>query len=128
RLGLHQRAHRHPLRELVAQGRKSRRVHDARGERRRNRHDYALPGERQRVRVDLHAAAADLRDPARGRAQEYAAAAELVGHPDRHELRAADEALLLRASAGVEVALEAALVLLVTGRGDIEEGEQERYL
>ena len=43
-------------------------------------------------------------------------------------LRAADEAVLLRPVAGVEVALERAGVLLVARGGDVEEHEQQREL
>src|SRR5206468_4048919 len=54
-----------------------------------------------------------LLDPRYGGAQLDNAVAELARHADRHELRPADEAILLRAALGVEQPLEAAARMAV---------------
>src|SRR5207253_1859640 len=68
-----------------------------------------------------------LRDAAHRRVQ-HDAPAELRGHLQGDRLRAADEAALLGAAGGVEVALERAGVLLVPRGGDVEERVEEGEL
>ena len=123
---LHHRAHRHALGELVAQRGQLRAVVDARrpaaAARPRSARwavDAVAVGDRPVTRAVL----AD--DPAH-RLAEDDAVAEALGELDRHELRAADEAALLRAAAGVDQPLDVARVGLVAGRGEVEEDEEQR--
>ena len=101
-------------------------VDDPAGQRGRHRDDHALAGDVVFVRPHTHAEAALVDAPHRGIQQH--ALAELLGHLDRDELRPAVDARLLGAAGRVEVALERSLVLLVTGRCDVEERVQERDL
>ena len=55
-------------------------------------------------------------------AQDQPLLGELLGHPDRHELRPADEAVLLGSPLGIEEHVEA------SGRVDVEEDVQERHV
>ena len=103
---LHHRAHREALGELVAQGGQRRRVLEPAGERRRDRDDHALADRGELVAVHLHAVR-ELRDLAHRRAGHHALA-ELLRHPDRDQLRAAHDAVGLRARRGGHEPLERA--------------------
>jgi len=111
---LHHGAHRHALGELVAQRGQLRAVVDARRQRRRHGDDGALGGHAVAVGDRGHRAVLGD-DPAHGPAQ-HDAVAEALGELDRHELRAADEAALLRATAGVDQPLDVPRVRLVARR------------
>ena len=117
-------AHRHALGQLVAQRGQLRAVVDARRQRRRHGDDGALGGHAVAVGDRGHRAVLGD-DPAHGPAQ-HDAVAEALGELDRHELRAADEAALLRAAAGVDQPLDVPRVRLVAGGGEVEEDEEQR--
>ena len=114
RHALDHRSHRHPLGELVARRGQARLVVDAARERRRQRHDrparpQAADDRRRRPRTE--------QSPDR-RLQPHAVA-ERLGHLQRDQLRAADDARLLGAALGVEQVVPAA------GRGGVEEHVQQ---
>ena len=100
--------------ELVAEAGQRRVVGDPAGERRRDRDDRPAGAHRGAVRPH-HDAVVGALDRPHGRLEQDALAAELLGHQHCDPLRAADEAVLLRAALGVEQQLERA------GRVDIEE-------
>jgi hypothetical protein len=118
RVDLHDRAHRHALGELVAQRGQLGAVVDAGGQRRRHRDDRALGGDAVAVGDGGHRVA--LGDDPAHRLAEHDAVAEALGELDRHELRAADEAALLRAAAGVDQPLDVPRVRLVAGGGEVD--------
>ena len=78
---------------------------------------------RSTVAVGVHGhPVARVLDAPHGRAEHDPLLAELLRHPQRDQLRAADEAVLLGAALGVEEHLEAAR------RVDVEEHVQERHV
>ena len=91
----------HALGELVAVARERRVVGDATRERGRECDDRAPAARDGAVGLDRYAVGAVL-DPADGGAEHHPLGAELLRHPQRHELGAAHEAILLGAALGVE--------------------------
>ena len=96
------------------------------GERGRDGHDHALGVHLEAVGVHLHAALA-LGDAAH-RHPQLDPVPERRGHPDRDQLRAAVEPALLGAAPGGDEPHEAAGVLLVPGRGYVEQDVEQRQV
>ena len=115
------RPERHPSRELDrgSRGAAGRRRSSRRGSERWD--DGALAARIRAVRVHGHAIVT-VGDAAHRRSEHQPPLAERLRHPDRQELGAADEAILLCAALGLEQQVEAA------GRVNVEEDVEQRHL
>ena len=115
----------HALGELVAVARQRRVVGDPRRERGRDGDDGAPGADRHAVGGDGDAVRV-VGDRAAPGADSSMSSPQRLGELERHELRAADEALLLRASRGPDERVEAAGAVRV--EEDVEHREVGRLL
>ena len=118
RVALDQGARGDPLGELIAPRRQRRVVRDAARQCGRNRDDHVRGGHVHLIRVHGRPAGS-LLDPANGHTKSDTVA-ELLGEAERHELRAADEPVLLRAARCARERVDPA------ARVRVEERVQER--
>ena len=126
RVALHQLAHVEVAQQLVPPVRELGVPVDVEHGRRRRGHDHPLRPHPAAAGVHDGVAVA-LGDPVHRRGQRDDVA-ELLRQPQRDQLRAADEAALLRAVHGVGVAGEGADVALVARARDVPEHVEERQL